>query len=516
MLIDSAAVVGFPGSLGSKMADEAACEDACREYQSSLEDLTFNSKPHINMLTILAEENLNFAKDIVDENTRKSLFKLRSTWDDVFPLKKLFGLDARVNALDPAWPIKPLPPTVNASIHVNPKFLKQPEDAPSPQPAPTKPAPAKPAPAPAPVVPAPQPVPVPVSAVVLSQSSLTQEQLIRQQLLAKQKQLLELQQKKIELELQQTNEQLGGGFAIPSVTRVSSSVKSSAQPSPAVRSWAPPPTPADAKPPTRDPRLNRAGPPHKELHAGKKDGGGAAGSPAATPEKSARSDRVRTPRKDPPDDKKSKPPSPVTKGPPGRTKTEAEVQKSSDGTKKDPRLKKRPQDKTGDAKEEELKEKKRCGEKEREEAPRPKPKLANGSKHDRAGSADKTGGNARTHARKRTRSRSRSRSPLAASSAAAAAASSSSPKRKDRRSPKSRTRSSSLSPSHKAGKPRRPGPAQGDRPPAKKNPSESRRAKRPAEDRHAESRDGHEGGGGAKEVKEPPQRWRSGWEENKQ
>lgn len=57
--------VGFPGSLSSKMDDKAAREDACREYQSSLEDLTFNSKPHINMLTILAEENLNFAKDIV-------------------------------------------------------------------------------------------------------------------------------------------------------------------------------------------------------------------------------------------------------------------------------------------------------------------------------------------------------------------------------------------------------------------------------------------------------------------
>lgn len=61
----------------------------------------------------------------MDENTRKSLFKLRSTWDDVFPLKKLYALDVRVNSVDPAWPIKPLPPTVNASIHVNPKFLKQ-------------------------------------------------------------------------------------------------------------------------------------------------------------------------------------------------------------------------------------------------------------------------------------------------------------------------------------------------------------------------------------------------------
>uniref|UniRef100_A0A3Q2XS06 CID domain-containing protein n=1 Tax=Hippocampus comes TaxID=109280 RepID=A0A3Q2XS06_HIPCM len=54
--------VAFPRS---KMDDSAAREDACQEYQSSLEDLTFNSKPHINMLTILAEENVNFAKDIV-------------------------------------------------------------------------------------------------------------------------------------------------------------------------------------------------------------------------------------------------------------------------------------------------------------------------------------------------------------------------------------------------------------------------------------------------------------------
>lgn len=57
--------VGFPGLSSSKMDDNAARADACREYQSSLEDLTFNSKPHINMLTILAEENINFAKDIV-------------------------------------------------------------------------------------------------------------------------------------------------------------------------------------------------------------------------------------------------------------------------------------------------------------------------------------------------------------------------------------------------------------------------------------------------------------------
>nr|AAH77233.1 MGC79081 protein [Xenopus laevis] len=45
-------------------AGDDAREDACRDYLSSLEDLTYNSKPHINMLTILAEENVQFAKDI--------------------------------------------------------------------------------------------------------------------------------------------------------------------------------------------------------------------------------------------------------------------------------------------------------------------------------------------------------------------------------------------------------------------------------------------------------------------
>uniref|UniRef100_A0A672TIT2 PCF11 cleavage and polyadenylation factor subunit n=1 Tax=Strigops habroptila TaxID=2489341 RepID=A0A672TIT2_STRHB len=49
----------------SSAGSSEAREDACRDYQSSLEDLTFNSKPHINMLTILAEENVPFAKDIV-------------------------------------------------------------------------------------------------------------------------------------------------------------------------------------------------------------------------------------------------------------------------------------------------------------------------------------------------------------------------------------------------------------------------------------------------------------------
>ena len=65
-------------------------------------------------------------------------------------------------------------------------------------------------------MPTPTPTPAPAAAPAsqpapaVSQYSLTQEQLIRQQLLAKQKQLLELQQKKIELELEQTKAQLVG------------------------------------------------------------------------------------------------------------------------------------------------------------------------------------------------------------------------------------------------------------------------------------------------------------------
>jgi hypothetical protein len=53
------------------------------------------------------------------------MWKLRQTWNEVFPAKKLFALDVRVHNIDPAWPITPLPPSSvsTKSIHVNPKFL---------------------------------------------------------------------------------------------------------------------------------------------------------------------------------------------------------------------------------------------------------------------------------------------------------------------------------------------------------------------------------------------------------
>ncbi|KAL3213254.1 hypothetical protein MRX96_035592 [Rhipicephalus microplus] len=142
-------------------------EDVCEEYKSSLLDLTCNSKPLINMLTMLAEENVQqaprivrtieehlqkvpiemklpvlylidsimknvggdyralFTQNIVSNfcNVFEKLFKLRQTWLDIFPNKKLYALDTRVKQMDPAWPIIAKEPQ-QTSIHVNPKFLE--------------------------------------------------------------------------------------------------------------------------------------------------------------------------------------------------------------------------------------------------------------------------------------------------------------------------------------------------------------------------------------------------------
>lgn len=72
---------------------------------------------------------------------RQALFKLRTTWKDFFPVKKLYALDMKVKTMDPAWPVmavvepkpKPRPapapkaaPVQNTgAIHINPKFLKK-------------------------------------------------------------------------------------------------------------------------------------------------------------------------------------------------------------------------------------------------------------------------------------------------------------------------------------------------------------------------------------------------------
>lgn len=55
------------------------------------------------------------------------MFNLRQTWNEVFPNTKLYALDVKVNVLDPNWPItaKVAPSNTPATIHVNPNFFKQ-------------------------------------------------------------------------------------------------------------------------------------------------------------------------------------------------------------------------------------------------------------------------------------------------------------------------------------------------------------------------------------------------------
>ncbi|XP_053999708.1 uncharacterized protein LOC128887631 isoform X2 [Hylaeus anthracinus] len=210
------------------------------EYISSLSDLTINSKPLINMLTMLAEDNIEHASAIVqavenhlqkvrsdiklpvlylidsivknvngaylnlftqnivntfcgvfekvDENTRASMWKLRQTWNDVFPAKKLFSLDVRVQSIDPAWPITASPTSVSSgSIHVNPRFFSMPPQSTTSIVA--------------------QPIVAPVKLPPGDPVTPT-EAAMREQLLKKQRELIELQKKKIELELLQAKANL--------------------------------------------------------------------------------------------------------------------------------------------------------------------------------------------------------------------------------------------------------------------------------------------------------------------
>ncbi|NXV56888.1 PCF11 protein, partial [Molothrus ater] len=596
----------------SSAGSSEAREDACRDYQSSLEDLTFNSKPHINMLTILAEENVPFAKDIVslieaqiakapaseklpvmylmdsivknvgreyltaftknlvatficvfekvDENTRKSLFKLRSTWDDIFPLKKLYALDVRVNSLDPAWPIKPLPPNVNtSSIHVNPKFLnKSPEESNAPTSAVTSGASTPPA-------------------VPEIQKNLTQEQLIRQQLLAKQKQLLELQQKKLELELEQTKAQLAVSLSVQqgssSIASVPAPSKQHMSPTPhmtvkpphqtTVQSEKNKPSPSpplhDIKIVNRDPRLNRMGQHsshtkdqshRKEFSPSVTSQSETKGNKTAQAEKqnSTKSEKSKasekTQKKELEQSKaKSKSPSPLKNKLPDTKDSknqECESAKVSDISKRDPRLKRHLQDKS-EGKEEEIKEKRRSTEKKEKEEHktcehRPvgsRNKVINGAVQKQDTTTEESEKQGGKQGRSSSRKRSRSRSPKARSP------STHSPKRRERRSPKRRLRSlSPTSSTPKIGKIRQIGPKQShveegtqaardERNSNKRNVKQEvrdpRRLKKAQEERPQETATQHS----AKASPDPKEnaenwqgsksgkRWKSGWEESK-
>lgn len=500
----------------------------------------------------------------MDENTRKSLFKLRSTWDEIFPLKKLYALDVRVNSLDPAWPIKPLPPNVNtSSIHVNPKFLNKSPDEPS---------------TPGTVVSSPNISTPPIVPDI--QKNLTQEQLIRQQLLAKQKQLLELQQKKLELELEQAKAQLavslsvqqetanlGPGSApsklhVPQIPTMAVKTPHQVPVQPDKSRVGPSLQMQDLKGTNRDPRLNRMSQhsshgkeqshrkefvmntinqsdiktsktvPSEKLNSSKQ-------------EKSKSGERITKKELDQLDSKsksKSKSPSPL-KNKLSHTKDlknqESESMRLSDMNKRDPRLKKHLQDKA-EGKDEDVKEKRKTAEK------KDKDEHMKSSEHRLIGSRSKIINGVvqkqdmvteelekqgtkpgRSSTRKRSRSRSpKSRSPIVHS-----------PKRRDRRSPKRRQRSMSPTLAPKAGKMRQSGLKQShmdEFPPpsreernikrsAKQDVRDPRRLKKMDEDRPQETAGQHsmKSGGDPKENIENWQssksakRWKSGWEENK-
>ncbi|NWU34890.1 PCF11 protein, partial [Hylia prasina] len=495
----------------------------------------------------------------VDENTRKSLFKLRSTWDDIFPLKKLYALDVRVNSLDPAWPIKPLPPNVNtSSIHVNPKFLnKSPEESNAPTSAVTSGASTPPA-------------------VPEIQKNLTQEQLIRQQLLAKQKQLLELQQKKLELELEQTKAQLAVSLSVQqgssSIASVPAPSKQHMSPTPhmtvkpphqtAVQSEKNKPSPSpplhDIKIVNRDPRLNRMGQHsshtkdqshRKEFSPSVTSQSETKGNKTAQAEKqnSTKSEKSKasekTQKKELEQSKaKSKSPSPLKNKLPDTkdSKSQECETKVSDISKRDPRLKRHLQDKS-EGKEDEVKEKRRSTEKKEKEEHktcehRPvgsRNKVINGAVQKQDTTTEESEKQGGKQGRSSSRKRSRSRSPKARSP------STHSPKRRERRSPKRRLRSlSPTSSTPKIGKIRQIGPKQShveegaqaardERNSNKRNVKQEvrdpRRLKKAQEERPQETATQHS----AKASPDPKEnaenwqgsksgkRWKSGWEESK-
>ncbi|UJR30736.1 hypothetical protein I4U23_018256 [Adineta vaga] len=158
-----------------------AVKDDYQDFKNALEDLKLNSKPLINFLTILAEEKVHNAPQIVraieerileskgdcvlpvlyvldsivknlrskiyiqlfenklpvvfasafnkvDERVRLAMFKLRQTWPSHFSNAVLHNLDSRTHYIDPAWPITARVPEASPStptIHINPDFIQR-------------------------------------------------------------------------------------------------------------------------------------------------------------------------------------------------------------------------------------------------------------------------------------------------------------------------------------------------------------------------------------------------------
>lgn len=56
------------------------------------------------------------------------MFNLRQTWNEIFPQPKLYTLDVKVNMIDPNWPITAKVVPKVPKVHINPKFMPKGDD----------------------------------------------------------------------------------------------------------------------------------------------------------------------------------------------------------------------------------------------------------------------------------------------------------------------------------------------------------------------------------------------------
>lgn len=69
----------------------------------------------------------------MDEQDRKAMYKLRQTWNDVFPNRILYEIDLSIKRIDPAWPVTAVQPSLAnnqdkqaPTVTSNPKDINKP------------------------------------------------------------------------------------------------------------------------------------------------------------------------------------------------------------------------------------------------------------------------------------------------------------------------------------------------------------------------------------------------------
>ena len=113
--------------------------EAAKEYKSSLDELTFNSKLHINVLTMLADENVKYAESIVGVieehinkvsswNIKNELFSIMSMYTvyflmcslhAAFDLKEKMFQDTGLTALKSYWSVRKVAGPTNCRVLYN-------------------------------------------------------------------------------------------------------------------------------------------------------------------------------------------------------------------------------------------------------------------------------------------------------------------------------------------------------------------------------------------------------------